>query len=147
MQLISDKNKILHKPCSVIPEINKDFKELISKMFDLMKIHSGLGLAAPQVGLSQRFFIMSYGGQKIVCVDPKILEFSGDMILKEEGCLSYPNQYMSIRRPESIKVTYTDINNKVKKTKFKGMKARIFQHESDHLHGLTFFDRARADMV
>ena len=83
MQLVSHDNEILHKPCSLIPKIDNDFIELINNMFHFMKQQKGIGLAAPQIGVSERFFIMSYGGQDIVCINPKILEFSDTIILME----------------------------------------------------------------
>ncbi len=146
MKLIHYSDVRLHKPCGKLPEINTEFESIIKDMFKLTKEQKGLGLAAPQIGLEQRFFIINHGGQKIVCIDPEIISFSKQVIVLEEGCLTYPDQYLNITRPMGVKVIYTDIKGKRVKTRFHEMKSRIFQHEFDHLCGITFFDRAQSEV-
>ncbi len=146
MKLISPTDVRLHKPCGKIPEINAELESIVKDMFQIAKEFKGLGLAAPQIGLEQRFFIINHGGQKIVCINPQIIEFSEQVIILEEGCLTYPDQYVNITRPKDVKVTYTDLKGKKVKTRFHEMKSRVFQHEFDHLCGITFYDRAQSEI-
>lgn len=97
----------------------------------------GLGLAAPQVGLPYRAFVMR-SVPTIVCFNPIIIDQGEDMITLEEGCLTFPGYYVKISRPRTIKVRYTEPNGNVVKHTFDGMTARCFTHELDHCDGILF---------
>ena len=79
---------------------------------------------------------------KTICFNPEIIWVSEETSLEEEGCLSYPNLYLKIRRPVSIKVTYEDVNENTISQGFDGLESRIFQHEYDHVDGIDFTDKA-----
>lgn len=115
--------------------------ELAHALAQTMIQNNGLGLSANQIGLPFRAFAM-VGSPIIVCFNPRIVDTSSEQVVLEEGCLSYPNLFVKIKRPKMIKVRYTEPNgNTVTKT-FDGMTARIFQHELDHLNGIRYIDRA-----
>ena len=100
-----------------------------------------LGLDSNQIGLPYRVFAIK-ANPMIVCFNPKIVDESDESIWLEEGCLSFPNLIIKIKRSEVIKVRYTEPNGNTVTTKFQGITARVFQHELAHLEGRTFFDDA-----
>jgi len=117
--------------------------ELASALNQKMIIEQGLGLAANQVGLPHRVFVLANAEARfIACFNPKIVDSSMTQILLEEGCLSYPGLYIKIRRPKIIKVRYTQSDGTTVTRKFDGLTARAFQHELDHLNGIVHIDRA-----
>jgi len=121
----------------IIPEVLK----LIEDMTETMYTASGVGLAAPQVGVAKRIIVID--GQEeglIILVNPKIVEREGEAS-EEEGCLSLPGIYSEVKR--SKKVTVEGINQKGEKIKITrdGLIGRVFQHEIDHLEGILFIDR------
>lgn len=116
--------------------------QLSYDLLSTMRHYRGLGLSANQVGRPYRVFVVdSYPA--LVCFNPTIVDYSKDkLIFLDEGCLSYPNLFISIKRPELIKVRYTEPNGNVKTVSFGGLTSRIFQHELDHLNGVIFYQRA-----
>lgn len=103
--------------------------------------HDALGLAANQAGLPYRVFGIR-AEKIIVCFNPTIVDSSEETVYLDEGCLSFPGLMLKVKRPETIKVRYTEPNGNVITTKFSGMTSRVFQHELDHLDGITFLNRA-----
>jgi len=116
--------------------------QLSYDLLSTMRHYHGIGMAANQVGMAHRVFVVdSYPA--LVCFNPHIVDFSKDnLIYLDEGCLSYPNLFVSIKRPELIKVRYTEPNGNIKTVTFNGLTSRIFQHELDHLNGVIFYQRA-----
>ncbi len=138
----------------VSQDINKDFPELdklIEDMFETMAISDGVGLAAPQIGKSIRLFVIdgtpmaeddpSLEGFKKVFINAKILEEEGDKWGFSEGCLSIPEIREEVMRQEKVTIEYYDENFVYHKETFDGVKARIIQHEYDHLEGILFVDK------
>lgn len=135
-------------------DIDKDypkFEELISNMYDTMYQADGVGLAAPQVGLNIRLFIVDgtpaaeddepeLKDFKKIFINPQILETSGDPWEMEEGCLSLPNIREKVSREEEVIINYFDENWEEKTETYKGFASRIIQHEYDHLEGKLFID-------
>lgn len=103
---------------------------------------NGLGLAANQVGVPYRIFAMRGSPENFVCYNPKILQTSQKQLVLDEGCLSYPNLIVKIKRPENIRVRFSTPNGDTITRQFTGMTARVFQHEYDHLSGVRFYDKA-----
>ena len=116
--------------------------ELAANLADTMLEHNGLGLAANQVGLRYRVFVMKASPLPIVCYNPRIVDTSTETVLLEEGCLSYPNLWVKVKRPKKIKVRYAEPNGNIVTQVFDGMTARVFQHELDHLDGIVHTKRA-----
>jgi peptide deformylase len=103
--------------------------------------HNGIGLAAPQIGLPYRAFVMR--AEDVIGVfNPIVVDISSETVILEEGCLSYPNLFVKIKRPKKIKARYTLPNGEVVTKIFDGITARCFQHELDHLNGVLHTSRA-----
>ena len=133
---------ILRKKAAKITKVDKKLEKIIHDMFITMENNEprGVGLAATQVGLLQAFFIYELEDDKGVVINPEIVEKRGETEKDEEGCLSVPGVYGIVERPTEIVVTYLDLNGKRHEEVISGLKARIFQHETDHLNGIIFTD-------
>ena len=132
-------------------ETYPNLKELISNMFETLRHSEGVGLAAPQVGLPIRLFIIDldaisedepqYKGYFHTFINPEILEEGTETVSMSEGCLSIPGINESVKRPATVLVNYIDENGKEQERWLDGFEARVFQHEYDHLDGKMFVDR------
>jgi peptide deformylase len=118
-----------------------DSIQLAKDLTETMIANHGLGLAANQVGIPYRVFVLT-GEQVYACFNPRIVDFSSEQVLMQEGCLSYPGVVVKIKRPRIIKVRFTMPNGVTETMKFDGLTARCFQHELDHLNGLCHLDLA-----
>lgn len=136
----------------IATDIDKDYPELqklISDMFDTMYYANGVGLAAPQIGLPIRLFIVDINedeedgtpGYKKVFINAKILEETGEAWFFNEGCLSIPDIRENVSRKPNIKITYLDENFVEHTDDVDGMPARVIQHEYDHIEGKLFTDK------
>jgi peptide deformylase len=114
--------------------------ELAHELVQHMMYYDGMGLAAPQLGLPYRVFAVR-AKPNLVIFNPEVVDFTDEEIKLEEGCLTFPNLFMKVKRPKSIKVRYDEPNGSVQTKVFTGMTARIFLHEMDHLDGILFIDR------
>lgn len=118
-----------------------DPDQLARDLAETMIQHKGLGLAANQIGLPYRVFVMT--GSPITAVfNPRIVDSSEEEIYMDEGCLSYPGLYVKVKRPAVVKVRYEMPNGETVTKTFEGLTARVFQHEYDHLEGEAFLQRA-----
>ena len=120
-------------------------EDLYMQMRELMCASRGIGLAAPQVGLMTRMFVMGDPNQPDLVIsvfNPKIVDVGEEEVFIEEGCLSSPGLFIKIKRPQVIRVRYTNFFGVTDTVQFSGMTARIFQHEIDHLEGTLFTSRA-----
>lgn len=139
---------VLKKKATDIVKGEIDVVQLSEDMFETMEGASGIGLAAPQIGKSIRMFVVD--GRPIeeegmedfkkVFINPKMIEETGEKWPFEEGCLSIPNIREEVSRNERILIHYFDENWNEHKEEFDGMKARIIQHEYDHIEGVLFTD-------
>jgi peptide deformylase len=133
---------ILRKKSELVLKIDKYIEELANNMLETMYEAFGMGLAAPQVGVSLRLCVIDVSQNKksqIIMVNPQIISAENKVFAKE-GCLSFPNFYDEIKRFEKIVVCYTDLNGKMKEIKAEGFLARAIQHEVDHLDGKLYID-------
>jgi peptide deformylase len=126
---------------------DSDAKELEKSMIEFMIAENGIGLAANQIGLTKRVFVMgSYNIESFpkpfALFNPRILEVSKETSTFQEGCLSYPGLYLNIKRPARIIAEYQDSNANTHTVEMDGYVARCFQHELDHLNGVCFVDIA-----
>lgn len=122
-----------------------DPKELIQNLTDTMCANKGIGLSAIQAGIPLRVFIIGNPDQPesiIPVFNPKIVDFSEETDYYEEGCLTFKQLWVKIKRPLGIRVRFRDANGEAHTEKFSGLTARIFQHEYDHLDGIVFKQRA-----
>jgi peptide deformylase len=135
---------VLRKKCRKIKKINRAVRNLIIDMAQTMVKNQGIGLAAPQVGVSKRIIVAAANlpGQRIFeIINPQITKKSAETEFEEEGCLSFPNIFLKIKRAKNIEVKGLDIKGRQIKLKAKGILARVLQHEIDHLDGILFFHR------
>jgi len=123
-----------------------DAELLEASMIKFMLTCKGIGLAANQIEITKRVFII--GSENIVgfpkpfaCFNPRILEYGTEQILDEEGCLSYPGLFLKIKRPTWVIAEYQNSKGDLIEAKFEGYLAKCFQHELDHLDGICFVDR------
>ena len=134
---------VLSKQASTVENIDKPIKSLVHNMYDTMYKNNGVGLAAPQVNHSLQILVMDCSNKNIsykpiVLINPSIINQSEVFKIYEEGCLSFPDQYFEVKRPEFVKVSYLDLDGKNKEKIFNGFEAVCVQHEIDHLAGTLF---------
>jgi peptide deformylase len=126
--------------------VDGDAEQLEKDMIEFMITNRGIGLAANQLGLTKRVFVM--GSNNIpnfpvpfAVFNPVIKEVSEEMVLDEEGCLSYPDLFLKIKRPSWVVAEYQDSQGAIKEIRVDGYLSKCFQHEYDHLNGVCFVDR------
>jgi peptide deformylase len=136
---------VLREKAAPIDRIDGEVRKLVSEMVDTLRKAKGLGLAAPQVGVLKRVFIVDCSAVDInealrVFINPEIHQTSGTTVELEEGCLSFPGLYQKIVRPARVKVRATDVDGNQFELEAEGMVARAILHEYDHLEGKLFID-------
>lgn len=145
---------VLRKVADPVESFDDELAKTVEAMFELMFRSSGVGLAAPQVGLGRRILILNETGDRekpdanLVLINPTLKGTSGPRQPFEEGCLSFPDIYAEIHRPEFCKVEAYDVQGNKFERDFEGFQSRIVQHEHDHLEGVLLVDRmSPADKV
>jgi len=144
-ELVKPEHQLFHHridSCSY----NLDRQSLSKTLIDNMIYHEGIGLSANQIGIWERAFAMIRdleNHEVIVCFNPRILKSYTEEVEMEEGCLSYPNIFLKIKRPDKIIVKYEDEYKKTHKIKLQGLASRVFQHEYDHMEGIDFTQRVK----
>ena len=135
----------LKKVCNPIPIVTDEIKELASKMLNTMYDASGIGLAAPQIGILKRIFVMDCSdnesqSEPLVLINPEIVWVSAKKKIHEEGCLSIPEFFGEVERPAEVRIKSMDQNGSENEYHFNGLEAICAQHEMDHLNGVLFID-------
>ncbi|NBK24654.1 MAG: peptide deformylase [Spirochaetia bacterium] len=134
--------EVLGEKCQPITKFDSGLRVLVDAMFETMSEADGVGLAAPQVGVPSRLFVINIQGvEKRAYINPQIIETSIETDISEEGCLSIPGVWHDVQRPARVTVQAQDIEGKVFTVKAEGLLARAIQHENDHLNGVLFIDR------
>ena len=142
-ELVEPKHQLFHhriQSCSY----NLNRQELSKILIDNMIHHNGIGLSANQIGIWERAFVMVRDlehNEVMVCFNPRIVKSYAEEVEMEEGCLSYPELFLKIKRPDKIVVKYEDEDKKTHKIKLQGLASRVFQHEYDHMEGIDFTQR------
>jgi peptide deformylase len=116
-------------------------EELVRAMSKFMTDNGGVGLAASQLGIKKRIFIMGNFTKLVACINPKIVSLSEDRGSDLEGCLSFPDLFMKVKRPTSAVVQYYTVSGELVERELTGLECRVFLHEYDHLIGVTFDQR------
>lgn len=137
----NDKDELLRKRSREVEEIDNKIRELVLDMLDTMYKNDGVGLAAPQVGILKRVIVYDIGDGPKVMINPVITKTSG-MQTGEEGCLSSPNVFGMVDRPATVHVKAFDLEGKQVTVKAKELEAIVICHETDHLDGVLFLDKA-----
>lgn len=122
-------------------EVDGSPEELVRAMSKFMTDNGGVGLAAPQVGIKKRIFIMGNFIKLVACINPKIVSLSDERENDLEGCLSFPDLFMKVKRPATAVVQYNTISGELVERELTGFECRVFLHEYDHLIGVTFDQR------
>jgi len=146
LKLHAEPFELLHKPVQDFDFNIHDPVQITQEMIAIMKRYNGIGLAANQVGLDARIFIMGSDNIDGFCkptafINPKITKFGHHDTLDKEGCLSFPTLYLNVKRPSTIEATYTDIDGNEQEISISGYMAKCFQHEYDHLDGICYTNR------
>ena len=131
---------VLHQPTREITEFDEKLRTLVDDMFETMYAAEGIGLAAPQVGRTERLAVVDVEGAKYVLINPQILSATGDPDKAEEGCLSIPDIYGDVVRPFTVTFRAMDENGKEYEATGSELLGRCIQHEIDHLDGKLFLD-------
>ena len=131
---------ILRKKCKNIAQVDSDVRELLDKMYYLMKKGDGAGLAATQVGLDISLVVIETADKLFKLANPRILKKEGSIVL-QEGCLSFPGLMLSIKRANKVWVSALDETGNPLDIEAEGVLSVIFQHEIDHINGILFIDR------
>ena len=142
-ELVDPEHQLFHhriQSCSY----NLDRHHLSRVLIDNMIHHEGIGISANQIGIWERAFAMVRdleNNEVMVCFNPRIIKSYSEEVEMEEGCLSYPELFLKIKRPDKIIVKYEDEDKKIHKMKLQGLASRVFQHEYDHMEGVVFTQR------
>ena len=136
----------LKKVCAPVSEIDDGVRSLMADMLETMYDAPGIGLAAPQLGVMSRVIVMDCAKREdtppepICLANPEIVEVSDELREHEEGCLSIPDIYAMVTRPQAVRVRYLDRDGAQQERDFEGLRATCVQHEIDHLNGKLFID-------
>lgn len=146
MEILQLGDELLRQKSEPVTEVNDDILRLVEDMFETMEKGKGVGLAAPQVGVLKRLFVLVADDDvRRVFINPQIISTSAKMCDYEEGCLSIPNVWENISRPERITVQALNEKGRPFTLEADGLLARIIQHENDHLDGILYIDRGNPD--
>ena len=142
-EIVEPEHQLFHHridSCSYKLDRNFLSKTLIENMIH----YNGIGISANQIGIWERAFAMVRdleNNEVMVCFNPRIIKSYSEEVEMEEGCLSYPELFLKIKRPDKIVVKYEDEDKKTHKIKLQGLASRVFQHEYDHMEGIDFTQR------
>jgi peptide deformylase len=146
---------VLRQQAAPVERVDQELRRLMDDMLATMYDAPGVGLAAPQIGISRRVIVMDAARDDdppdpLVMINPEILERSDELRLHEEGCLSIPEITAEVERPGEVRVAFLDREGKPQEVELEGIWATIVQHEVDHLNGVLFIDylsRLKRDMI
>tara|TARA_B100001093_G_scaffold510543_1_gene576632 strand:+ start:3745 stop:4269 length:525 start_codon:yes stop_codon:yes gene_type:complete len=144
-KILTIPDPILRKISEPVKNVNQDIKNLLDDMLEAMYEAPGIGLAAVQIGVLKRAIVIDLSKEikkkePIFIVNPEIVSQSKNLVSYEEGCLSIPNQFAEIERPNSCKIKFLNYNGEKKELQAEGLLATCIQHEIDHLNGILFID-------
>ncbi|MEZ5816670.1 MAG: peptide deformylase [Hyphomicrobiaceae bacterium] len=155
LEIITIPDPILRKVALPVERVDADLRRLADDMLEAMYEAPGIGLAAPQVGVSRRLIVLDISekeGEKrpLVMVNPEIVKLADDRRIYEEGCLSIPDVKVEIERPAALTVRFLDRDGEKRELEAEGLLATAIQHEVDHLEGrliIDFLSRLKRDMI
>ena len=148
LEILQAPHPVLRAKAKPVARVDAALRRLAADMFETMYKAPGIGLAAPQVGISERLVVLDVADgeerRPMVLVNPEIVWRSGDRATAEEGCLSLPGQFADVTRPQAVKVRFLDDHGTEQELDTDGLLARCVQHELDHLDGILFVDHLTA---
>lgn len=145
LPIITAPDPRLKKVATRVDAVDEDIRQLMDDMLETMYAAPGVGLAAPQVGVSKRVIVADVARsgeapEPMLMANPEIIEASAERAVFEEGCLSLPDHFAEVKRPEQVRVRYLDRENEIREQDMDGFLATCVQHEIDHLDGVLFVD-------
>ena len=145
LKIVKYPDPVLEKPGEPVTEFNDELKKLVEDMFETMYAAPGVGLAAPQVGVQKRVFVMDCSGgrdpaQRLAMINPEVLRTEGEQT-GEEGCLSFPGIFFPVKRAMRAVVRAQDVNGNELEVDGLELTARCMLHETDHCDGILFIER------
>ena len=143
LNIIIAPDERLNQLSKEVKSIDKKILDVLDNMLECMYLNNGIGLAAPQVGILKRLVVIDCGKEEkkpLKFINPEIVNISQDMAEYEEGCLSLPQQFAKVVRPEKVTIKYIGTDGKQNNKVFQGIEATCIQHEIDHLNGKLFVD-------
>ena len=141
-KIVTEEDELLRKKSKPVVDFDSHLHELLDDMRDTMYKYEGAGLAAVQIGVLKRIFVIDTGNGLRECINPKLIKEEGVNKVKVEGCLSVPGKCGLVERPDKVWVEYYDRNGQKQTKKFTGFEAKCFCHENDHLDGILYIDKA-----
>lgn len=138
MEILHHPNKILTKKAKRVDKIDDKIRNIAANMIETMISNHGVGLSGNQVGLLKQIIVVMHNDNPKVMINPQIIFQSEELCSLEEGCLSFPNEYHAITRPETVTIKYRDLSGHPMLETHTGLTARIILHEIDHLSGIVF---------
>ncbi len=140
---------ILKNVADPVERVDEEVRRLMDDMLETMYAAPGIGLAAPQVGISRRVIVLDCAGeeeaaQPLRMANPEVLWTAGEREVREEGCLSLPDLYADVSRPRAVRLRYLDEAGEAQELEAEGLLATVVQHEIDHLNGVLFTDHLSA---
>ena len=142
MKIVKYPNPVLRRKAKLISQIDDTIQQFTDEMIETMYIDEGVGLAAPQVGISKQLFVMDIGQGPKTLFNPEIIEKGEEVETLEEGCLSIPGVRVDVTRPSRIRVRGINEAGELEEIEAEGLLARVLQHEIDHLNGVLIIDHA-----
>lgn len=141
MNLVYYPHEVLRATAEPVGGITAELRDILHEMVEIMERNRGVGLAAPQVGLAQRFFVVKLEDQEpLFFINPELTATSHETTVYEEGCLSLPGIWAEVRRPAAIGIQALNLRGRPFRIDADGFLARVIQHELDHLNGVLFTD-------
>jgi len=145
-------DRVLRQSAKRVSKVDKSLRELATEMLQTMYSEDGIGLAAPQVAVNKQVIVIDCDPSNaatppFVLVNPEIVAQSDTLARGEEGCLSIPNVFLDVIRPEAVTVKFKDDSGRPQRLNASGLLARAIQHEIDHLKGVVFVDRVANNLV
>lgn len=138
----------LRQPAKRVSKVNDEIRAIAIQMLQTMYSDNGIGLAAPQVGINKQIIVIDCDSDNeasppLIMINPEIKSLTGDIVAGEEGCLSVPDVFLDVQRPDRITVTFRDEEGRPQTLTYDGIVSRVIQHELDHLNGVMFVDRVQ----
>ena len=141
LEILTYPDSVLRKKADDVETITDDYHQLIEEMAEAMYDDDGVGLAAPQIGVSKQVIVVDGGEGFMALFNPEIIKTGDDTDTVEEGCLSLPGIRVQVERPTQITLRVLNVKGETVQLEIEGLMARIFQHEIDHLNGILIIDR------
>ena len=145
MELLKEDDILLRRKSKRVYKIDDTVRNIAANLMRTMFDNNGIGIAAPQVGILKQIIVVLVGDNPKVMINPEVLDISQEYCVMNEGCLSFPNQFYDIERPERVKVKYRGLNGRPVIEWYDGIEARCVLHEIDHINGIVFTEIGKND--